>query len=199
MKRAFDMTLAGIGLVCSWPIWLLIALAIRMEDGGPVFFRQSRYGRGGRPFDALKFRSMVPAASAMPAVAAQVRDPRVTRVGHLLRRTALDELPQLWNIFVGDMSFVGPRALAVAEVEIGGDGREIPQTALAGFAERHRVRPGLTGIAQIYASRDLSRVKKYRLDRLYVRRQSFWLDMRLVAVSFWVTALGRWERRGRKV
>lgn len=199
MKRAFDVALAGLGLLCSWPLWLLIALAIKLEDGGPIFFSQSRFGQGGRTFEALKFRSMRPTASAMPAVAAHARDPRITRVGHVLRQSALDELPQLWNIFIGDMSFVGPRALAVAEVEIGGDGRVIPQTELPGFAERHRVRPGLTGIAQIYASRDLPRVRKYRLDRFYVRRQSFCLDIKLVLLSFWITALGRWERRGPKV
>ncbi len=199
MKRAFDVTLAAAGLAVSWPIWLAVALAITLEDRGPVFFRQSRYGRGGVPFTALKFRSMVPEAGGQPATAARQDDARVTRVGRLLRKTALDELPQLWNILRGDMSFVGPRALAIAEVEVGGDGRSIPQTALPGFAERHRVRPGLTGLAQVYASRDLARVKKYRFDRLYARRQSFWLDMRLVLLSFWITAMGRWERRGRKV
>lgn len=199
MKRAFDVTLAAIGLAVSWPIWMLVAAAILLEDGRPVFFRQSRYGLGGVPFDALKFRSMVREASRAPAVAARESDPRVTRVGRLLRRTALDELPQLWNILRGDMSFVGPRAFATAEVEIGGDGRAIPQPELPGFAERHRVRPGLTGLAQVYASRDLPRVKKYRFDRLYARRRTFWLDMRLVLLSFWITFTGRWERRGRKV
>jgi lipopolysaccharide/colanic/teichoic acid biosynthesis glycosyltransferase len=198
VKRTFDIALAAAGLALSWPLWLLVALAIRLEDGGPVFFRQSRYGQGGVPFTALKFRSMVAAAGTRAAVAAQANDPRITRVGRLLRQTALDELPQLWNILRGDMSFVGPRALATAEVEVGGDGRAIPQTALPGFAERHRVRPGLTGLAQIYASRDLARVKKYRYDRLYARRRSFWLDVRLVLLSFWITATGRWERRGPK-
>ena len=199
MKRAFDVVLAAIGLVVSAPISLVIAAAIRLEDGGPVFFGQARYGQGGRPFTAWKFRSMVPEASRLPAIAAREGDPRVTAVGRILRASALDELPQLWNILRGDMSFVGPRALAISEVEIGGDGRAIPQHELPGFEERHRVRPGLTGLAQIYADRDLSRVRKYRLDRLYARRASFGLDLRLVLLSFWITALGRWERRGRKV
>ncbi|MGE3340169.1 MAG: sugar transferase, partial [Alphaproteobacteria bacterium] len=150
-KRAFDVVLAAAGLALSWPIWLAVALAIRLEDGGPVFFRQARYGQHGVPFDALKFRSMVATAGSRPAVAALADDPRVTRVGRVLRKTALDELPQLWNILRGDMSFVGPRALAITEVEAGGDGQPVPQTALPGFAERHRVRPGLTGLAQIYA------------------------------------------------
>ncbi len=199
MKRAFDVALSAAGLALSAPIWLAVAVAIKLGDGGPVFFGQPRYGRGGVPFTAWKFRSMVPQASRLPAVAAREGDARVTRVGRVLRATALDELPQLWNILRGDMSFVGPRALAVSEVEIGGDGRAIPQHELPGFAERHRVRPGLTGLTQIYADRDLPRVRKYRLDRLYVRRASFALDLRLVLLSFWITALGRWERRGRKV
>jgi len=199
VKRAFDATLAAVGLAVSWPIWLAVALAIKLEDGGSVFFRQARYGLGGVPFDALKFRSMVATAAGQPAVAARESDPRITRTGRVLRQTALDELPQLWNILRGDMSFVGPRALAIAEVEVGGDGRAVPQSELPGFAERHRVRPGLTGLAQIYGSRDLPRIKKYRFDRLYARRQSFALDMRLVLLSFWITALGRWERRDRKV
>ena len=199
LKRAFDVTLATVGLVLSAPLWVLVAAAVRMEDGGPVFFGQARYGRGGVPFTAWKFRSMVPDAGSQPAVAALAADPRVTRVGRVLRATALDELPQLWNILRGHMSVVGPRALAVSEVEVGGDGRSVPQHELPGFEERHRVRPGLTGLTQIYADRDLSRVRKYRLDRLYARRAGFALDLRLVLLSFWITVLGRWERRGRKV
>jgi len=199
VKRAFDAMLAAAGLAVSWPVWLAVALAIKLEDGGPVFFRQARYGLGGVPFTALKFRSMVTAEAAQPAVAALEHDPRITRIGRVLRQTALDELPQLWNILRGDMSFVGPRALAIAEVEVGSDGRAVPQSELPGFAERHQVRPGLTGLAQIYGSRDLPRIKKYRFDRLYARRRSFALDIRLVLLSFWITALGRWERRDRKV
>ena len=199
MKRAFDIALSAVGLILSSPLWAVLAIAIRLDDGGPVFFGQLRYGLGGEPFTAYKFRSMVPRASMMPAIAATVRDPRITRVGRVIRATALDELPQLWNIFRGDMSFVGPRALAIEEVEAGAGGAAVAQHTLPGFVERHRVRPGLTGLTQIYADRDLPRVKKYRIDRLYVRRASLGLDIRLVLLSFWITALGRWERRGRKV
>ncbi len=199
MKRVFDIALSATGLILSSPLWAVLAIAIRLDDGGPVFFGQLRYGLGGTPFTAYKFRSMVPRAATMPAVAATVRDPRITRVGRVMRATALDELPQLWNICRGDMSFVGPRALAIEEVEAGAGGDAVAQHALPGFVERHRVRPGLTGLTQIYADRDLPRVKKYRIDRLYVRRASLWLDIRLVLLSFWITALGRWERRGRKV
>lgn len=101
------------GLVLSAPLWLLIALAIKLEDGGPVFYGQQRVGRDGRRFWSWKFRSMVPDADArFGPLQARERDDRVTRVGRLLRATAMDELPQLWNIVIGDMSFVGPRAPA---------------------------------------------------------------------------------------
>ena len=127
IKRGFDVVLAATGLVVSAPLWLLLAIAIKLEDGGPVFFRQERVGRGGRVFDALKFRSMVPDAEARTGpVQATAGDPRVTRVGRLMRSTAMDELPQLWNIVAGDMSFVGPRPLRPGEVEVRGDGRLMP-------------------------------------------------------------------------
>ena len=125
-------------------------------------------------------------------------DPRVTRVGRLLRATAMDELPQLWNIFRGDMSVVGPRALRPGEIEVGGSGEVVAAEAVAGWAERCSVRPGLTGLAQLYAPRDVSRRAKFRYDRLYVRRQSFALDLRLIAVSFWISLRGSWEHRERK-
>ena len=125
-------------------------------------------------------------------------DPRVTPVGRFLRRTSLDELPQLWNILRGDMSFVGPRALRPGEIERGGDGSEVPMDAVPGFELRCRVRPGLTGVAQIYAPRDVARRQKFRYDRVYIRRQSFWLDVRLILLSFWITVRGTWEARGPK-
>src|SRR5919198_983518 len=125
LKRAFDVALSGAGLLISAPLWLLIAAAIKLEDGGPVLFVQNRVGLGSTPFHALKFRSMVPHASSLPPHQAGEDDPRVTRVGRLLRATAMDELPQLYNIFRGDMSFVGPRALLPEEVEVNGNGRRV--------------------------------------------------------------------------
>ena len=200
IKRSFDATLAGIGLMVSWPLWLIIPAAIRLEDGGPVFFRQSRVGRDGTLFDALKFRSMVPNADrTFGPVQAREHDPRVTRVGRLLRATAMDELPQLWNIFKGDMSFVGPRPLVPGEVEVRGDGRLVPLDAVPGYRERHRVRPGLTGLTQVYAARDIARASKFRLDLLYLKRASFLLDLKLILLSFWITGRGQWEARGRKI
>jgi lipopolysaccharide/colanic/teichoic acid biosynthesis glycosyltransferase len=200
IKRAFDCTLAVVGLLASAPLWLLLAVAIKLEDGGPVLFRQARVGLAGRTFKALKFRSMVPdAESRTGPVQAVENDPRVTRVGRLMRATAMDELPQLWNIFAGDMSFVGPRPLRPGEVEVRGDGRLVPLDQIAGYAARHRVRPGLTGLTQVYASRDISRTSKFRIDQVYLKRASFWLDMKLILLSFWITGTGAWEKRNRRV
>jgi lipopolysaccharide/colanic/teichoic acid biosynthesis glycosyltransferase len=200
IKRAFDCALAGVGLVVSAPLWALIAIAIKLEDGGHVFFRQARVGLGGRVFDALKFRSMVPDAEARTGpVQATEHDPRVTRVGRFLRSTAMDELPQLWNIFAGDMSFVGPRPLRPGEVEVRGDGQLVQLDQIPGYAARHSVRPGLTGLTQVYASRDISRTSKFRLDRVYLRRAGFWLDVKLILLSFWITGRGDWERRHRRL
>jgi lipopolysaccharide/colanic/teichoic acid biosynthesis glycosyltransferase len=199
MKRAFDAALAATGLVASAPLWALVALLIKLEDGGPVFFRQERVGLHGRLFDALKFRSMRPDAERLTgAVQASEDDPRVTRIGRLMRATAMDELPQLWNILRGDMSFVGPRALRPGEIEVEGDGRLVALEDVPGFAQRIRVRPGLTGLAQVYARRDLPRRQKFRYDRLYVQTRTWTGDVRLILLSFWISVLGRWEARGRK-
>jgi len=184
--------------VASSPLWLLFAAAIKAEDGGPIFYRQERVGQWGRPFDALKFRSMRPDAEAMTgAIQATENDPRVTRVGRLMRATAMDELPQLWNIFRGQMSFVGPRALRPGEIESEG-GRLVRLEEVPGFDQRITVRPGLTGIAQIYAPRDVPRRQKFRYDRLYVSKRTWLLDVRLILLSFWISLHGTWEARGRK-
>jgi lipopolysaccharide/colanic/teichoic acid biosynthesis glycosyltransferase len=197
-KRGLDLLLAGLGLVASAPCWALAATLIKLEDGGPVFYGQDRSGVGGVPFAVRKFRSMIPDAEAVVgALQASEHDPRITRVGRLLRATAMDELPQLWNIFRGDMSFVGPRALRPGEIEVGGAGVERLED-VPGFETRSSVRPGLTGLAQIYAARDIPRRQKFRYDLLYVRRRGFWLDVRLILLSFWITFRGKWETRGAK-
>ena len=198
-KRAFDVLLAGTGLLLSAPLWPIVATAIKLESRGPVFFGQARVGEHGRLFDALKFRSMIHEAEKETGpLQASEGDPRVTRVGRLLRASALDELPQLWNIFRGDMSFVGPRALRPEEIEVDSRGAAVPLRAVPGFAERVSVPPGLTGVAQIYAARDVTRRQKFRFDRLYIRRRSFMLDVRLILLSFWITFRGTWESRDRK-
>ncbi len=199
-KRGLDMLLSASGLLLSSPLWLLIGLAVRLEDGGPVFYGQERVGQGGRRFKSWKFRSMAPDSDrCFGPLQAVEGDSRVTRVGSVLRATAMDELPQLWNILKGEMSFVGPRALLPAEVEVRGDGSPVPMEAIPGYFERHQVTPGLTGIAQIFAPRDVPRRNKFRLDRLYVSRRTFWLDLKLILLSFWITFRGKWEDRGEKL
>jgi lipopolysaccharide/colanic/teichoic acid biosynthesis glycosyltransferase len=198
-KRAFDVFLSATGLLLSSPLWLAIALAITLEDGGPVFFAQDRVGRFGCTFRALKFRSMRPDAEAgTGAIQAVADDPRVTRVGRILRATAMDELPQLWNILCGDMSVVGPRALRPGEIEAQAGGLLVTLEDVPGFEHRTSVRPGLTGLAQIYAPRDVPRRQKFRYDRVYVEKRSWMLDIRLILLSFWISFLGTWETRGRK-
>jgi len=199
-KRTFDVALSTVGLLLSAPLWLCIAAAIKIQDGGPVFFGQDRVGRYGRTFKAYKFRSMVPDAERLTgAVQASANDPRVTVVGRWLRATAMDELPQLWNIWRGDMSFVGPRPLRPDERDTTTPDCSVELRAFDGFERRHSVRPGLTGIAQVYAARDVSRKRKFRYDLLYVRRASFGLDVSLILQSFWYTATAAWEHRGPRV
>ena len=195
-KRGLDIAFAVAALILSAPLWPLIALAVRLEDGGAVFFRQERSGLGGRVFLAVKFRSMVTDAERRGARQAVAGDARVTRVGNLLRASALDELPQLWNILCGDMSVVGPRALRPGEIEAFGSGAFERLEDIPGFGRRSAVRPGLTGLAQIYAPRSLPRRGKFRYDTLYITRQSFGLDIRLILMSFWISVSGTWERRG---
>lgn len=192
LKRGFDLLVSALGLVGSAPLWALIAVAIKAEDRGPIFYRQVRVGHRGKLFSVLKFRSMVPDAERESgAVWAAVNDGRTTRVGRVLRATAMDELPQLLNIFKGDMSFVGPRP-------------ERPELILRfrqevpGYDRRFLVQPGLTGIAQIYGRYNSSPRHKLRYDVLYIRRQSFWLDLKLIALSIWITVRGKWEYRGKK-
>jgi lipopolysaccharide/colanic/teichoic acid biosynthesis glycosyltransferase len=198
-KRALDVVLAGTGLLLSSPVWLTLAALIKLADGGPIFYSQERTGQGGRVFRAWKFRSMIPDAEQhVGALQATENDPRVTRMGRVMRVTAMDELPQLWSILVGDMSFVGPRALRPGEIEAVGGVLEALED-VPGYADRSRMRPGLTGIAQIYAPRDITRRNKFRYDRLYIDRQSFWLDVRLIALSFWITFRGKWEARSSKL
>lgn len=197
-KRCFDVLLSGAGLVLSSPLWLLVSLAILIEDGPPVFFRQDRWGRGGGKFRALKFRTMRKGSEKERSVQASHSDPRITRVGRFLRACAMDELPQLWNIFLGDMSFVGPRALPINEIQSSAGDKDVPDEQVRGFKERLAVRPGLTGIAQIYADRDASRARKFRYDLLYIRRRNFLLDLRLIVLSFYISFMGRWEVRGGK-
>lgn len=199
-KRIFDVTLSASGLLFSFPLWLVIAVFIKLEDGGPVFYGQERVGRNGRVFQSWKFRSMIADADArFGRRQAAENDPRVTRVGKILRKSAMDELPQLWNIFLGDMSFVGPRALRPQEIEHFSNGQTVHLENVPGYHFRQQVTPGLTGLAQVFADRDIPSRYKFRLDALYIKRQTFWFDIMLVVLSFWITFRGKWEHRGRKL
>lgn len=199
LKRPFDFILASAGLLLSAPLWMLIAIAIKLDDAGPVFHSEARWGRGGVAFDILKFRTTTLNPSQPGATLSPTGDRHFTRVGSFLRARGLDELPQLLNILQGDMSFVGPRPLAVEEIPAHLKSELLQDPALAGFAERLAVRPGLTGIAQIYGSKYLSHRHKFRYDRLYIRNRTFLLDLRLLALSLWLSLRGKWEARGNKL
>jgi lipopolysaccharide/colanic/teichoic acid biosynthesis glycosyltransferase len=201
IKRAFDFTLALLGLILSSPLWLILSLAIYLTDRGPILFSQKRAGRGGQEFNMVKFRTMkpVPKGKTPHRVTDIAQDPRVTRIGKLLRATAMDELPVLLNILKGDMSFVGPKPLPYRV-----EGRERMRYdnigQVPGYKKRSQVRPGLTGMAQVYVGKrvSLSYRRRFQYDNLYIDRMSLWLDIKLILLSFWITLRGRWEHRERK-
>ena len=148
----------------------------------------------------IKFRSMIKDAEKDTGpVQAVENDPRVTKVGRILRATAMDELPQLVNILKGDMSFVGPRALRPKEKEVRGNSDEKEIEKIPGYQERLAVRPGLTGLAQVYLPGEALRSEKFKYDLEYIKNQSFLLDLKLVFLSFWITFRGKWESREKKV
>lgn len=198
-KRILDVSLACVGLVLSAPLWLLAAAAIKLDDKGPIFYRQARHGRGGIAFSLLKFRTMRVEDPSGGVHQAIERDQRVTRVGSFLRATGLDELPQLWSILIGDMSLVGPRALALGEVMNTSTGSQVKFEDVPGFLQRLAVKPGLTGLATIYLPKDADPLEKLEHDLLYIREHSFWLDLRLIALSLWISVRGRWETRDAKL
>lgn len=199
LKRFFDIILSSIGLFISIPLWLFISSCIKLEDGGPIFYLQERIGKGSRIFKAIKFRSMVhDAEKGLGPIQSGENDPRVTMVGRILRATAMDELPQLINILKGDMSFVGPRALRPEEIEVDPESQWKRIEDIPGYNLRSMVKPGLTGIAQVYALRDIDRYNKFRYDIIYIKNMSFFLDLKLILLSFWITFLGKWGSREKK-
>ena len=200
LKRAFDIFLSGTGLLLSMPLWILIFIAIFFEDGLPIFYSQERVGRNGRIFRAMKFRSMIREAEKDTGpVQASEDDPRITKVGRILRGTAMDELPQLVNIFKGEMSFVGPRALRPEEKEVYGSAHRTRIEDIPGYRERLKVRPGLTGVAQVYLPTDALREEKFEHDLFYIKKQSFFFDLKLILLSFWITFRGKWQSREKKI
>jgi len=200
LKRAFDFTLALLGIILSSPLWLAFSLAIYLEDRGLIFFLQERCGKSGKVFNSIKFCTMkLPKKYERRHKVIYVEyDSRVTKVGRILRVTALDELPQLINILKGEMSFVGPRPLPY-KIEGEESSRYKTIDEVPGYELRSQVRPGLTGIAQVYAPKNIDRRNKFRYDNLYVKKLSLWLDLKLLFLSLRITFRGRWESRGRKV
>lgn len=194
LKRLFDFGLALIGLVVSFPLWVLIGFLIWLEDGKSIFYIQERVGKNARVFKGIKFRSMKPDAEKdVGPRQAKENDPRVTTIGRFLRKTAMDELPQLINIVKGDMSFVGPRALRPLEVELAATAELKSIFQIPGFNKRSSVKPGLTGAAQVFASRSLPREEKFRYDLWYIDNLSFWLDIKLIVKSILITLKARWD------
>lgn len=172
MKRTMDITLSLLALLLLSPLLLFTAAAVLFDSGRPVLFIQQRLGRGGREFGMLKFRSMVKDAAARGPFFTVDGDPRITRVGRLIRRTSIDELPQLLNVLKGDMSLVGPRP-------------DVPQQRALyrdeDWALRCSVRPGITGWAQALLRSGGSQEQRLALDLRYAREHSAWLDLRILA------------------
>ncbi len=187
-KRLLDCTLATIGLALLAPLFALVAIAIKLDSPGPVFFRQRRYGKNNTIFRIFKFRSMTVAEDGSVVRQAQRHDPRVTRVGRILRRTSIDELPQLINVLLGEMSIVGPRPHAIAHDDAFERQHDL-------FARRRRVRPGITGWAQVNGFRgetptsDLVR-QRMDCDIYYIDNWSIWLDLEIIIRTIMVVGRG---------
>jgi exopolysaccharide biosynthesis polyprenyl glycosylphosphotransferase len=184
-KRLLDLVVSLALLAALSPLFLVVALCVKLTDGGPVFFRQKRVGLNGRVFDFYKFRSMVVDAEARKAELLKLnkhgnsitfkmcRDPRVTWVGRIMRKTSIDEMPQLWNVLIGEMTLVGPRPAVVAEV----------QRYTARERRRLAVTPGLTCIWQVSGRADLDFQQQVELDVRYIRERSLWLDFKLMLLT----------------
>ena len=189
-KRIFDIVICVVLLIVVWPLMLLTAIAVFLDDGMPVLYRQTRVGLNGKPFDLYKFRSMRKDAEKHGAVWARQNDDRITKVGAFIRNTRLDELPQIYNVLKGDMSFVGPRP---ERPEFVGDlGKQIPF-----FNERHRVKPGLMGWAQLkypYGASVEDAAQKLRYDLYYTKNHSLLLDVLIVIQTVEVVLLGKGVR-----
>jgi len=193
-KRLMDVTIGGIVLIAALPVMVVVALAIKLFDHGPIIFSQRRAGLGGKPFTIYKFRTMITDAEARKAhlrhkseqdgPAFKIKhDPRITRVGRFLRETSLDELPQLFNVLKGDMSLVGPRPLPVEE----------SNRCATWHRRRLDVTPGLTCIWQVAGRSNVSFTEWIRMDRRYIRARTFWVDLKLILMTVPAVLL----RRGR--
>jgi polysaccharide biosynthesis protein PslA len=180
-KRIFDTVLAAVGLILLAPLFAIVTLLIRLDSSGPAFFLQRRYGFNQEPFRIVKFRTMTAMEDDANLISATRFDPRVTRIGAFLRRTSIDELPQLLNVLAGDMSLVGPRPHALAH-----DQRY--DSRIAQYARRHNVKPGITGWAQVRGLRgEIATEEKMRRrvehDLYYVDNWSLWFDIKIIALT----------------
>lgn len=181
LKRSFDIVFSLVGLVLLSPIICVIAVAIKLDDGGSILYSQERTAVFGETFDVFKFRSMVPEGRSVEPVDDEVND-RITRVGSVLRQTHLDEIPQLWSILVGDMSVVGPRAVWTEE-------ESLLEAQEQSWRKRWFVKPGLTGLAQVNGAKSTDPEEKLRYDLQYVKQQSFTYDLKLVVRQIWKVGL----------
>jgi len=181
VKRYFDVLAATVGLIVLSPLFLVVSIAVKLDSAGPVFFRQKRHGFNNEPIRVLKFRSMTTVEDGDDFTPAVKDDPRVTRLGRILRRTNIDELPQLINVLQGDMSIVGPRPHATAQ-------NKFFQTKIGGLSRRHTVKPGITGWAQVNGFRgqidSLEKMqRRVEHDLYYIDNWSFLLDVKIILLT----------------
>lgn len=187
-KRVFDLTLAILALVFLSPIWFITAFLVWYEDPGPLLFVKNSVGKDGINFHQLKFRTMVKGAEeATGPILANIHDVRTLPVGRLLRKSHLDELPQLMNIIKGEMSFVGPRPQRT--VLVYSYLQKMPE-----YAQRHRILPGLSGLAQVAGSYYLTPRQKLRFDRLYIQHMSLGFDLKLLGLALLIAFWYRWQK-----
>ena len=193
MKRTFDILVSSLGLVVCLPLFVVVAILLKLDSPGPVFFTQVRMGRGFRKFFVYKFRTMTLGPPTHKGGLITIgQDPRITRVGHYLRKSKIDELPQLFNVLQGNMSIVGPRPHALSTKAAGQLFREVVDR----YTARHRVKPGITGWAQVNGWRgETDTVEKIRgrveHDLYYIDNWSIWLDLRIIARTPMVLLRGR--------
>ena len=190
-KRPLDLTILVLSHILLFPLWLLlwtlIPLLIWLEDRGPVFYQHQRMGKDRKIFTVRKFRTMVIGADLLGPSWSTEDDPRLTKIGTVLRKAALDEIPGTLSIWTGNLSLVGPRALNVEE-------QRLLEKQIPGFERRLIIRPGLTGLAQVYNRSDEAE-SKLEHDLQYIERMNIWLDTRLILLSVLNTLRGKWDRR----
>lgn len=176
IKRLTDLFISSISLIITSPLFLIVAIAIKIDSKGPVFFLHERTGLNGKPFKMIKFRGMIDNALKYGPGITQVNDPRITKVGKFLRRTSIDELPQLINVLKGEMSIIGPRPEIIS----------ITSTYSKGHQKVFDFIPGITGISQINGRQTLTPEQRTDMEIKYYQNETFWNDLKIFAITFWV-------------